>query len=103
MLKIVNENNFDKEIESGVVVVDFFAEWCGPCKMLSPILEEIQSELMDQVKIIKVNVDENLSLISQYNITNIPALVILKDGNEVDRLVGFLPKQIIKENIEKSL
>ncbi|WP_054742024.1 thioredoxin [Cellulosilyticum ruminicola] len=103
MLKIVNESNFSEEIGSGVVVVDFFADWCGPCKMLSPVLEELQSELMDQVKIIKVNVDESSSLARQYSITNIPALVVLKDGNEVDRLVGFSPKQIIKENIEKSL
>ena len=103
MIKVVSKSNFNEEIESGVVVVDFFAEWCGPCKMLSPVLEEVQSELMGQVKIIKVNVDENLSLASQYSITNIPALVVLKDGNEVDRLIGFSPKQIIKENIEKSL
>lgn len=103
MLKIVNESNFNEEIKSGLVVVDFFAEWCGPCKMLSPVLEEVQGELMDQVKIIKVNVDENSSLAQQYSITNIPALVVLKDGNEVDRLIGFSPKQVIKENIEKNL
>lgn len=103
MIKVVNENEFNKEIESGIVLVDFFAEWCGPCKMLSPILDELQSELVDKLNIIKVNVDENSNLASQYSITNIPALVVLKDGKEVNRLIGFSPKQVIKENIEKNL
>lgn len=103
MIKIVNENEFNKEIESGIVLVDFFAEWCGPCKMLSPVLEELQSELMDKVNIIKVNVDESSNLANAYKIANIPAMVVLKDGKEVNRLIGFSPKQVIKENIEKNL
>lgn len=103
MVKIVNESNFNEEIQSGVVLVDFFAEWCGPCKMISPILDELKEELRGKVNIVKVNVDESSNIANEYNITNIPALVVLKDTKEVNRLIGFYPKQVIKENIEKSL
>ena len=75
-----------------MVIVDFFAEWCGPCKMISPILDELQDEFEDNVNLIKVNVDES-SIAEQYNISNIPAVVFLKKGKKVQRLIGFLPKQ----------
>ena len=84
-------------------LVDFFAEWCGPCKMISPILDELQAEFEDKINIIKVNVDNSMDIAEQYNISNIPALVLLKKGQEVQRLIGFSPKQVIKENIEKHL
>ena len=94
MMKVVNSNEFKSEIEKDMVLVDFFAEWCGPCKMISPILDEFQAEFEDKINIIKVNVDNSM---------NIPALVLLKKGQEVQRLIGFSPKQVIKENIEKHL
>ena len=94
---------FKSEIKKDMVLVDFFAEWCGPCKILSPILDELQVEFKDKINIIKVNVDNNMDIAQQYNISNIPALVVLKKGEEVQRLMGFSPKQVIKENIEKHL
>ncbi len=103
MIKVVNSNEFKSEIKKDMVLVDFFAEWCGPCKILSQILDELQVEFKDKINIIKVNVDNNMDIAQQYNISNIPALVVLKKGEEVQRLMGFSPKQVIKENIEKHL
>ena len=103
MIKVVNSNEFKSEIKKDMVLVDFFAEWCGPCKILSPILDELQVEFKDKINIIQVNVDNNMDVAQQYNISNIPALVVLKKGEEVQRLMGFSPKQVIKENIEKHL
>ena len=103
MMKVVNSNEFKSEIEKDMVLVDFFAEWCGPCKMISPILDELQAEFEDKINIIKVNVDNSMDIAEQYNISNIPPLVLLKKGQEVQRLIGFSPKQVIKENIEKHL
>lgn len=103
MIKVIDSNEFKNEIEKELVLVDFFAEWCGPCKMISPILEELQDELEGKINIIKVNVDNSMDIAQQYNISNIPALVVLKKGEEVQRLIGFSPKQVIKENIEKYL
>ena len=111
MMKVVNSNEFKRikrlqirrKIQKDIVLVDFFAEWCGPCKMISPILDELQAEFEDKINIIKVNVDNSMDIAEQYNISNIPALVLLKKGQEVQRLIGFSPKQVIKENIEKHL
>ena len=89
MIKVVNSNEFKSEIKKDMVLVDFFAEWCGPCKILSPILDELQVEFKDKINIIKVNVDNNMDIAQQYNISNIPALVVLKKCEEVQRLMGF--------------
>lgn len=103
MINIIESDKFKDEIKNGVVVVDFFATWCSPCKMLSPILEELQEELKDEVKIIKVDVDSSADLASEYDISSIPALMILKDGEKKDSLIGFSPKEIIKEKIKNNL
>lgn len=104
MLKHINQNEFQSEVldNKGVVVVDFFATWCGPCKMLAPILEELQEELSD-VKIVKIDVDENPELANKYGIASIPTIKIFKDGNDVDTKVGFMPKEMLKESIEEVL
>ena len=70
MMKVVNSNEFKSEIEKDMVLVDFFAEWCGPCKMISPILDELQVEFEDKINIIKVNVDNSMDIAEQYNISN---------------------------------
>ncbi len=94
-MEIVNGNNenFDKEVlESKTkVLVDFNATWCGPCKMLGPVLEEIASE-NDKVKIVSVDVDENSELAETYEVSSIPCLVLFKDGKEISRSVGFMNK-----------
>lgn len=90
----VNNGNFQKEViqSSQPVVVDFYADWCGPCRMISPIMEQIADDYEGRVKIAKLNVDENEATASQYRVMGIPTLVFFKDGKEVKRLVGVHPK-----------
>ena len=97
------EESFAQEIASGLVLVDFYADWCGPCKMLAPVLEEVSEEYAGKVNFFNVDVDENPDLAMQYKIMNIPALVVLKKGEKVDTQVGFAPKENIVEFIKKQL
>ncbi|NFG24607.1 thioredoxin [Clostridium botulinum] len=101
MSKILKVNEFDDAIKEGIVIVDFFADWCGPCKMLAPIFEELEEEMKDKVKFFKVNVDESGELASKFSVFSIPTMIIFKDGKEVSTEVGFLPKEKIKMNLEK--
>ena len=94
------EESFANEIADGLVLVDFYADWCGPCKMLTPILEEINKENED-VRIIKVNIDDSRFLASYYQIQSIPTLVLLKNGQFLNKMIGFRPKKMIEELIEK--
>ena len=89
----LNEITFEEEVinNKGIVIVDFWAEWCGPCKVLAPILEEISEE--GKVKIYKVNVDENPSLAGQFGIKSIPTMVVFENGIRVDQVVGLRPKK----------
>jgi thioredoxin 1 len=82
-------HNFSEEIKGSIVVVDFFATWCGPCKMLSPILEKFANE-HPEVKVIKVDVDDFTSIAREYGVTSIPTLVLFKDGVIVDKKIGFM-------------
>ena len=84
------------------VVVDFWAEWCGPCRMIGPALEEISQEMQGKVKIAKVNIDENPEIASQLGIRSIPTLFIYKDGQKVDQMVGAKPKGDLSRWIQKS-
>jgi thioredoxin 1 len=102
-MKIVESNEFRSEIESGVTVVDFFATWCGPCKMLAPVLEGLSNEMEGKAKFIKVDIDQSLDLANEYQISSVPTMIIFKDGQKAEQLVGFLPKETIKETIEKNL
>lgn len=104
MLNHVNDNNFEEEVlkSSGVVVVDFYATWCGPCKMLAPVLEELSQEVSN-AKIVKIDVDENPVTANMYKVVNIPTIKIFKDGELVDTKVGFQPKDNLKEAIEEVL
>ncbi|MGL4107212.1 thioredoxin [Clostridium sp. LP20] len=104
MVEYISQDNFQEEVlnNKGVVVVDFFATWCGPCKMIAPILEELDSEIND-VKIVKIDVDENGDIANEYGVQSIPTIKIFKDGAEMDTKVGFLPKDALKESIEELL
>ena len=96
-IKNCNENDFDKEVlKSNLpVIVDFWAEWCGPCKMLTPILEELSNEMKNEINVVKVNLDENQDLAMKYSIRSIPTLLLFKEGNLIDTKVGLLPKNEI--------
>jgi len=100
----VNDQNFQEEVINykGQVLVDFWAPWCGPCQMLGPIIEQMATELKDKVKVVKVNVDENPQISAQYQITGIPTVIIFKDGQIKEQIVGFRQKQEYIEAINKS-
>lgn len=104
MVQHLNEKDFEEVVinNEGVVLVDFWATWCGPCKMIAPIIEQI-SEEMENVKIAKVDVDENETLANKYEISSIPTLMIFKNGNPVETIIGFAPKDTLKNAIEKHI
>jgi len=98
----LDESNFDREVtqDGKPVIVDFWAEWCGPCKMIAPLLDEIAREKADAVKVAKVNVDENQSLSLKYNIRAIPALLLFKNGQLRDQVTGVTSKKDLLNRIE---
>ena len=93
----LNKDNFEKEVmEAEVpVLIDFYANWCGPCRMMSPVIDKIAEEMGDKVKVCKVNVDENHELAEKYEIMTIPAFIIVKNGAETGRTIGVQPKEDI--------
>ena len=98
-LESTNDGTFDKDIAHGLVLVDFWASWCGPCRVLAPTLESIQEELGARIKIIKLNVEESPSIAAKFNVTSIPLMILFKDGEKVDQWVGNLPKSKILEGL----
>ncbi|MGG1678484.1 thioredoxin [Neobacillus sp. NRS-1170] len=97
----VSDQSFTTEIKKGLVLADFWAPWCGPCKMIAPVLEEIDIEMGDQVRIIKLNVDENPETTRAFGVMSIPTLILFKDGEAVDQMIGFQPKSVLTELISK--
>ncbi len=103
-MAIVNgtDTTFVDETKEGLVLVDFWAPWCGPCKMIAPVLEEIDSEMNEKVKIVKMNVEEEGAVSEQFGVQSIPTLMFFKNGVMVDKVVGFKPKELLVELIEKN-
>ena len=98
MIYLEKKQDFNKEISNGTVLVDFYADWCGPCKMLSPVLESLEKE--ENIKIVKVNTDNFLELSKQFGIMSIPALKVFKDGKLVNSAVGYMDKKELKDLIK---
>ena len=101
----VDNSTWDKEVISadGLVMVDFWAVWCGPCQMVGPIVEELASEYEGKIKVLKLNTDDNPEIASKYQIMSIPTLNFFKDGKVIDRIVGAAPKKQFKEKIDQIL
>lgn len=100
----VSDQSFKAEVEgSGAVLVDFWAPWCGPCKVIAPVLEEISQEVGDKLKIAKVNVDENPESASRFGVMSIPTLIVFKDGQPVDKVVGAQPKDTLMNMLNKHM
>lgn len=99
MVKVIKDNNMDEVMKSRYAVVDFSAVWCGPCKMVAPEMEELAEELAGEVDFFNCDVDENMALAMKYQITSIPAIAIIKDGQLADMTVGFQPKEAMKNFI----
>lgn len=102
-MKIVNTQDFNQEISEGVVLVDFYADWCGPCKMIAPILQELSEAYEGKAKIVKVNVDADGELAQRFDVMSIPTLILFKDGKPVDRKTGFMPKPELEKFIDSAL
>jgi len=99
MAVVITKDNFASSVENGVTLVDFWAPWCGPCKMQLPIVEELSGELAGQATIGKINVDEEPELASQFGVMSIPTLILFKNGQPVDKMVGLQSKDALKTKI----
>lgn len=101
LVQEITDQSFTDKIASGVVMVDFWAPWCGPCRMVAPVLEDLQKEMGEKVSIVKMNVDENPETAMKFGITSIPTLMVFKNGEIVDRAVGAAPKEHYKTILGK--
>ena len=101
----ISSDNFEKEVINSElpVLVDFWAEWCGPCRAVGPVLEELSDEYSDKFRVAKVNVDENPELASEYGIRSIPTMILFKDGKQADSVIGALPKEHIVDFVTENL
>ena len=97
----VSDNSFDSEVVKAQlpVLVDFWATWCGPCRMIAPILENLADEYADNLKIVKLDVDHNPNVSLKYGVQSIPTLILFKDGKEVERIIGYMPKERLLNRI----
>ncbi|WP_346938737.1 thioredoxin [uncultured Clostridium sp.] len=102
-MKVIDEKNFEVEAGKGLVLVDFFATWCGPCQRLSPVLEDIQGDFDGKIKFLKSDIDESRSLAKKFSVMSVPTMVVLKDGIPVDRMVGYMSPEDIKAKLKTHL
>lgn len=103
MVKKISKNEFEQVKNDEIAVIDFSAEWCGPCKMLAPVMEEVSEEFSDLVSFYNIDVDENMDIAQMYKIVSIPTLILLKKGEKVDMQIGFQPKDGVVSFIKSHL
>ncbi|AVP36806.1 thioredoxin [Staphylococcus felis] len=99
----VTDSNFNEQINNGVKLVDFWATWCGPCKMIAPVLEDLAADFDGKADVLKLDVDQNQATAAKYEVMSIPTLIVFKDGEPVDKVVGFQPKENLAEVLNKHL
>ena len=102
-MKIVNTQEFNELMNENAVLVDFFATWCGPCKMLSPVLEGVAEKMKDKVTIVKVDVDRCPDLAAKFGVMSVPTMIMFKNGRQVDAFSGYMPEANLMANIERNL
>ena len=102
-MKIVNTQEFNELMNENAVLVDFFATWCGPCKMLSPVLEGVAEKMKDKVTIVKVDVDRSPDLAAKFGVMSVPTMIMFKNGRQVDAFSGYMPEVNLMANIERNL
>lgn len=95
------DSNFDEQIKEGVNLVDFWAPWCGPCKMIAPVLEDLAADYDGKADVLKLDVDQNQATAAKYEVMSIPTLIVFKDGEAVDKVVGFQPKENLAAVLDK--
>ena len=103
--EIVNKDNFQEQVlnSSTPVLLDFFANWCGHCQKLLPLLDDVATEMDGKIRVMKMNVDENRDLAQKYEIKGLPTMILFKDGSELDRLIGFMPKDKIIDKVSAKI
>ena len=102
MIKIYNKDtNFEEEIREGKVIVDFFATWCGPCKMLAPVFQEVANEFEGKADFYKIDIDASLDIARQFSVSTVPTVIIFRNGEPIERLVGFMPKENLASKIKE--
>ena len=102
-IKIFTDDNFHKEIEKGITLVDFHAVWCAPCRMLGPIIDQVVEQFKGKLKVGKIDIDSEQKVATEYQVTSIPTLIFFKEGKEINRLVGLRDFSSIKEIVEKEI
>lgn len=103
MVKEISDENFAQEIGRGVSLVDFYADWCGPCRMIAPLLEDLSKEFTGRAQVLKVNVDNAQKSSSQYGVTSIPTLIVFKDGKEAQRIVGVRDGDYLRQMLQSNI
>jgi len=102
-MKHLDDSNFEGEVAQGVTLVDFYADWCGPCRMIAPIVEELASEMEGKASIAKLDIESAQKVTSNYNVTSIPTIILFKDGQEVERVVGVKDIDALRELVTSHL
>lgn len=103
LIKNLNDETFEQGIASGVVLVDFYADWCGPCRMLAPVVEELAQEMTEKVTVAKVDTDQAINVAGKFEVTSIPTLILFKDGQIVKRVVGLKDLDALRKMVNEAL